>query len=140
MDRLDFSTTLTNLRTGSGIGKNELCRKIGFNFNQLQRIETAYNNFKMELVFKYLDGIGHCIYLQGKGPGRAAKIECYDDLFKWIQTKKKESNWTVATIAEMTGFSPTSISNIDNKRQIITIDLFLAMCGAFDYSIQIKPK
>lgn len=123
-----------------GIGKNELCRRAGFNFNQLQRLETAFNNFKMELVFKYLNSIGHCIYLQSTRPERLSKIECYDDLFNWVQNKRKESNLTVAAFAEMTGFSPASISNIDNKRQVITVDLFLAMCEAFNFNIQIKSK
>ena len=140
MERLDFSKILSGSRTSLGLGKNELCRKAGFNFNQLQRLETAYNTFNMELAFRYMDALGYCIYIQSKGPGRATKIESYDDLFKWLQSKRKETDWTVAALAEMTGFSATSISNVDNGRQAITIDLFLGMANVFNCNIQIKSK
>ncbi len=140
MNRIEFSTKLGATRENVGLGKNELCRQAGFNFNQLQRLETAFNNYKMELAIKYLDALGFCVYIQGKGPGRSVKIEHYDDLLKWFLTKHKESNWTVATLAEMTGFSPTSICNVVNKRQVITIDLFLSLCQAYECNINIKPK
>lgn len=140
MDRTEFSKKLANTRENLGLGKNEVCRKAGFNFNQLQRLETASHNYKMELAIKYLSALGVCVYIQGKGPGRSVKIDCYDNLLKWIQTKHKESNWTVATLAEMTGFSPTSISNVVNNRQVITVDLFLAICKAYEYNIYIKPE
>lgn len=140
MERLDFSKILSCSRTSLSVGKNELCRKAGFNFNQLQRLESAYNNFNMELAFRYMDALGCCLYIQEKGPGRDVKIESYDDLLKWLQSKRKMTDLTVAAIAEMTGYSATSISNVDNGRQAITIDLFLGMANAFNCNIQIKSK
>lgn len=140
MDRIEFSTKLVTTRENVKLSKNELCRQAGFNFNQLQRLETAFNNYKMELAIKYLDALGFCLYIQGKGPGRAVKIEHYDDLLKWVIAKHKESNWTVATLAETTGFSQSSICNIMNKRQVVTVDLFLALCEAYELTINVKPK
>lgn len=139
MNRIDFSKALTVAREQSGLGKNEFCRRCGFNFNQLQRLETAYNNFKAELIFQYLSTIGYCVYIKGQGK-QATKICNYNDLVKWLKDQRQSTNWTILAISELTGFSHTSVSNLFNDKQTITVDFLLAMCEALKCDIQIKPK
>ena len=63
MDRKTFSSLLVNQRENHNIGKNELCRMTGFTFLQLQRLESASNNFNMNLALRYLTSVNAALVL-----------------------------------------------------------------------------
>ena len=57
MDRIEFSQMLVQAREDAGLGKNEMCRRTGYTFVQLQLLETKPNNFAMDKAFHYLESV-----------------------------------------------------------------------------------
>lgn len=54
MDRKEFSELITKHRQEVGLSINEVVRRTGRGFQQIQRIEKATSNYSTDNVFLYL--------------------------------------------------------------------------------------
>jgi len=115
---------LVEAREKAGCGKNELCRRTGFTFLQLQRIENASNNYKLELPIKYLASVGYALRLIYKG--ETVQLNQYDDLLPFFK-KVRSGMGSLSEVASKVGCAKQSISNIEVHRTIVHIDLLLQL-------------
>lgn len=137
MTRKEFSQLLVDARVEASCGKNELCRKTGFTFLQLQRIEGALNNYNLILVCKYIDALGLCLRIvQGE---EIIFVNQYTQLIEVIKTLRKK-HFTQRALADKVGVSYVFIANIENNKIRLSIDKFLPIISALDIQITIKPS
>lgn len=97
MDRKTFSNMLVKQRENANVGKNELCRLTGFVFSRLQRIEEAYNNYKISLVISYLRPLNCviCIYNDDVNfiiRNKEDVISCMKEMRKDVFTQRELAN------------------------------------------------
>lgn len=137
MDRKDFSSLLAGQREARGMGKNELCRAIGFTFSQLQRLENALNNFNMNLAFRYLNAVGAVLVLDN---GKTVRVcQEYNECIKWL-VSVREGVCSYRQLATLAQCSSAAIAYIEHGKVVASIDLFLKLVGAFGYDVKIEPK
>lgn len=137
MDRKTFSEQLVRQRESAKIGKNELCRMTGFTFLQLQRIEGASNNYKMDLVLKYLKALGEKIVLT-KGKTKKV-IKANADIADWLKQARK-GIFTQRSLANTIESSFVVIANLERGFRQFHIDMFLKLIDTFNYNIKIEKK
>lgn len=134
MDRIEFSRLLTNEREQANVGKNEMCRKTGYTFVQLQLLEDKPNNFSMDKAFHYLECLGAVIVIYKQRKKYA--INSIESVAKWL--KKARADISQRTLAEKTGSSNVTIANIERQSTKITIDTFLKILEALGYELKIE--
>lgn len=136
MDRNEFSSLLVAQREANNIGKNELCRLAEFTFLQLQRIESAGNNYNMGLAFRYLSVVKSCVCLQ-KGKKEWVLTE-YNQFPKWL-VKVRDGKFSLRKLALVADCSYSAVTNVEHGKTVISIDLFLKIIEVLGYNIEIKP-
>lgn len=134
MDRIEFSKLLVNEREKMDIGKNEMCRKAGYTFVELQRLEINPNNFSMDKAFHYLKCLEKTIIINKQK--KTFAIDSIESIAKWL--KKARANISQRTLAEKIGSSYVTIANIERQSTKITIDTFLKILEALDYELKIE--
>ena len=137
MDRITFSSLLINEREKRNIGKNELCRMTGFTFLQLQRLESASNNFNMSLVFRYLTSVDAVLILCNGNNSYA--MQEYSEYATWL-ANARNGLYSLRKLAETANCSYSAITNVERGKTIISIDLFLKLADTLGYAIKIEPK
>jgi transcriptional regulator with XRE-family HTH domain len=136
MTREEFSEKMVKCRENAGCGKNELCRRTGFTFNQLQYLETAANNFNMNLVIRHLKAIECQMSLKND---KTFTVNKYQDIIDWL-VKSRKPDYTQRSLAESTGCSQKTIVNIESGRNIVGIDIFLRLAEALGFTVELKSK
>lgn len=136
MDRQKFSQLLINQREQQQCGKNELCRRIGFTFHQLQNIEQAKNNYNFNLIIKYLSGIQSQICLINNKSERKI-IMSYDDFVSWMIVTRT-IDYSQRSLAQKIGVAYLTIANIERKATVISVDTFLKIAEALEVEIKIE--
>lgn len=137
MDRITFSSLLVKQREKYNIGKNELCRMTGFTFLQLQRLESAANNFNMNLVFRYLDSVASVLTLCNEN--HSCTLQEYEEYATWL-TNARNGLYSLRKLAEVANCSYSAITNVERGKTVISIDLFLKLADTLGYTIKIEPK
>lgn len=135
MDRNEFSFLLVAQREANNIGKNELCRSAEFTFLQLQRLESAGNNYNMGLVFRYLAVVNSNVCLQ-KGKKEWCLTE-YNQIPKWL-AKARDGKFSLRKLAIAADCSYSAVTNVEHGKTVISVDLFLKLVEVLGYSIEIK--
>ena len=137
MDRATFSSLLVNQRENRNIGKNELCRMAGFTFLQLQRLESASNNFNMSLVFRYLVSVEAVLILCNDN--NSCTLQEYDEYATWL-ANARNGLYSLRKLAETADCSYSAITNVERGKTVISIDLFLKLADTLGYTIKIEQK
>lgn len=135
MDRKTFSNMLVKQRENANVGKNELCRLTGFVFSRLQRIEEAYNNYKISLVISYLRPLNCviCIYNDDINfiiRDKEDVISCIKEMRKNVFTQRK--------LANKIGVSYVGLANIERGNTECHIDILLKILDVLNYNIKIE--
>lgn len=133
MDRIEFSNKLVKARENAGCGKNEMCRRTGFTFVQLQRIEQAANSYNMSLPLKYLNAINYHICVSDNG--QQYKITSNDDLVSFL-VQLRTGRMTQRQLSEACGRSFVAIANLERKNSIASIDTFLSIVNALNLKVE----
>ena len=137
MDRIEFSQLLIQARANAGLGKNEMCRRTGYTFVQLQLLETKPNNFSMDKAFHYLESIGMVLSIE-KDNCRT-KLSDIASIATWLKEARK-GTYTQRSLAEAVGCTYPTIANIERGSNKVTIDNFLKFANTLGYTIKIEPK
>lgn len=137
MDRKTFSSLLVNQRENHNIGKNELCRMTGFTFLQLQRLESASNNFNMNLALRYLTSVNAALVLCNEES--SCILQEYDEYAVWL-ANARNGFYSLRKLAEAANCSYSAITNVEHGKTVISIDLFLKLADTLGYAIKIEPK
>lgn len=137
MDRKTFSEQLVNQRESAKVGKNEICRMTGFTFLQLQRIEGASNNYKMDLVIKYLEALGKKMVLTKDQTKKVIKAN--KDIADWLKQARKDI-FTQRSLADAIESSFVVIANLERGFRQFHIDMFLKLIDTLNYNIKIEKK
>lgn len=137
MDRKTFSSLLVNQRENHNIGKNELCRMTGFTFLQLQRLESASNNFNMNLALRYLTSVNAALVLCNEES--SCILQEYDEYAVWL-ANARNGFYSLRKLAEAANCSYSAITNVERGKTVISIDLFLKLADTLGYTIKIEPK
>lgn len=135
MNRNEFSALLIERREANNIGKNELCRLTGFTFLQLQRLESAGNNYNMRLAFRYLSIVKSSIILK-KGKKEYCLTQ-YEQYPQWL-SKARGKMFSLRKLAEAANCSYSAVTNVEHEKTVISIDLFLKLTDVLGYNIEIK--
>jgi transcriptional regulator with XRE-family HTH domain len=131
MTRKEFSEKLVECRENAGCGKNELCRRTGFTFNQLQRLENASNNFLINNVFFYLKAIEVQLKLRNTAKKKSVTIKEYKNIIDWL-TKNRKPNYTQRSLAEKIECSHITIANIESEKSVVSVDIFLRLVDVLE--------
>lgn len=135
MDRKEFCDLLVRSREEAGIGKNEMCRRTGFTFVQLQLIEVKSNNFAMDKALHYLNNLDMCLCLE-KG-GEYQKILSIASISNWLKNAR-EGKYSQRALALEIGCTYSTIANIERGSNKVTIDKFLRLTDKLGYTIKIE--
>lgn len=135
MNRQEFSQLLIEQREHQQCGKNELCRRTGFTFHQLQNIEKSKNNYNFNLITKYLSGIESQLFLVNK-EGKQKLITSYDDFVSWM-IATRSVNYSQRSLAQKIDVAYLTIANIERKATVISVDTFLKIAEALEVDIKI---
>lgn len=135
MNRTTFSSLLISQRENHNIGKNELCRMTGFTFLQLQRLESASNNFNMNLVFRYLTSVNATLILCNEN--NSCVLREYDGCVAWL-VNARNGLYSLRKLAKAANCSYSAIANVEHGKTVISIDLFLKLADTLGYTIKIE--
>lgn len=135
MDRKTFSYMLVKQREHANVGKNELCRLTGFTFLQLQRIERAYNNYKMDLAIKYLSSLSLVLLLERED--NKTIIHSNSDIANWLK-QARNGVFTQRKLAEAIESSHVIIANLERGFRLFHVDMFISLVDLLNYNIKIE--
>ena len=125
MNRQEFSKLLVDTRKEANCGMNEIGRRTGMMFSQIQRIETCYNNYSVVNVVKYLNALGR--KLQLKCGRKAIVVADYKDIPEFFQQVRESKGVSQYRLAQIIGRSITNVINMENQITALHIDSFLAI-------------
>lgn len=138
MTRKEFSNQLVKSREEANCGKNELCRRTGFTFQQLQRLENASNNFSIDNVIKYLDAIEYDLFItKDKKMLLFDNRESFANHFKIL---RNECDLSQRDFANKVGLSYSVIAGIEYGNKNTAIDNILLCLEGLGCQIIIKKK
>ena len=137
MNRIEFCAMLTQCRQDNNISKNEMCRLAAWPFKQLQLIEAKPNNFSMDKAFVYLTAIHNKIVLRDSKT--TFSIDSIEAVAAWLKQARKE-RFSLRSLAVETQCSFVTLSNIERMTNKITVDIFLKLVEALDYTLTIEPN
>lgn len=137
MDRIEFSQMLVQARENAGLGKNEMCRRTGYTFVQLQLLETKPNNFAMDKAFHYLESIEMTLSIAKDGC--SIKLTDIASIATWLKAARN-SIYTQRSLAEVVGCTYPTIANIERGSNKVTVNNFLKLADTLGYTIKIEPK
>lgn len=137
MDRIEFSQMLVQARENAGLGKNEMCRRTGYTFVQLQLLETKPNNFAMDKAFHYLESIEMTLSIAKDGC--SIKLTDIASTATWLKAARN-GIYTQRSLAEVVGCTYPTIANIERGSNKVTVNNFLKLADTLGYTIKIEPK
>lgn len=137
MNRIEFSQILVQARENAGLSKNEMCRRTGYTFVQLQLIETKPNNFAMNKAFHYLESIEMALFIAKDSCN--AKLTDIASIAVWLKAARN-GIYTQRSLAEAVGCTYPTIANIERGSNKVTVDNFLKLADTLGYTIKIEPK
>ncbi len=135
MDRKEFCDLLVRSREEAGIGKNEMCRRTGFTFVQLQLIEVKSNNFAMDKALHYLNNLNMCLCLEKDG--ECQQLLSITSISNWLK-EARERKYSQRALALEIGCTYSTIANIERGSNKVTIDKFLRLTDKLGYTIKIE--
>lgn len=138
MKKEEFSQLLVSNREEAGCSKNEMCRRIGLLFHQLQRIENASNNYAITHVFSYLAAINCCICITNKEHEECYKIQSKEEFSSVFINIRKKMNLSQRKIEALLNVSHGVILGIETFNKNTTIDKFLQCIYGLGYQIKIE--
>lgn len=136
MTREEFSKHLLECREETQCSKNELCRRTGLSFQQLQRLENASNNFSIDNALLYLKKIGYGLYTSKKGKSKLFDNRAnFSKHFReyWIDTQM-----TIEDFADFAGIALGTVAGILYNTKNTSIDSILLCLEKLDCKIEIK--
>ena len=138
MTRKEFSDILIKCREEVQCGKNEICRRTGLSFHQIQRLENASNNFSIDNALLYLKEIGYAIYTQ-KG-SKSLEFKDRKTFAQHFTSYWKDSNMTLQQLAEQSGVTKNVIDGIKYNTKNTSIDSLLCVLEQLGVNIEIKKQ
>lgn len=136
MNRENFCEILRIAKQESGVSTSELSFSLKMLLPTLRRFEKGTHNFSVARCIEYLTAIKHCLSLIDKDG--SVNFYQYDDLLVYIIERRKQYG-SLAKVAGAIGISKQGLSNIEVKRSIMSIDIFLSLAKLFSVQIGIKP-
>lgn len=138
MNRQEFSKCLTNIRIDANCGMNEISRRTGMTFIQIQRLESAQNNYSLVNVLRYIQGLNCTLVLTYNDVGYT--IQTYQDIPVYLQQCRRKIGWSRAKLAELAGCSKGGIVQTETQKTVLHIDLFLALASLLELQIIIENE
>lgn len=138
MRREEFSQLLKSIRKMAQCSMNEVCRRTGMAFTQLQSIEENYHNYSLVNVLRYLDAVKRVMLL--KQGNEAIVVSKYEDIPNFLRKVREQKDCSRAELVQATGCSMSSITEMENKNTIMHIDSFLAITSALKIKIELKYR
>ena len=138
MKKEEFSQLLVSNREEAGCSKNEMCRRIGLLFHQLQRIENASNNYVITHVFSYLAAINCIIVLYSENFTQRFSIKNKQDFVLAFKAMRKLNQLSQIKAAEKIGVIPGVITGIESRDVNTSIDKFLQCIYGLGYQVKIE--
>lgn len=133
MNRIEFCRILLNERKKQEISLYSVQKQMGLTFQQAKRIESGENNFNLNKAIDFLAAI-NCIIKLKKNKVNYV-VRDYDSFVKWLVDTRK--GMTQRDLATQAGCSYAVIANVEQGRNIISIDVFIKIVEALDYEIQV---
>lgn len=140
MNREEFSALMVASREEAGLSMNEVMRRMGCTFLQVQRMEKSENNFSIDNVFKYLDAIGFVMTLTSSKFKDKFKLHSRQDFKVAFPKIRKLNGLSQIAVAQAIGVSRQLIMGIENKDLNTSIDKFLQCIYGLGYEIKINKK
>lgn len=137
MDRNILCSKLKSLRQEYKVPMKSICSAMDVMPTAVYRLEKGANNFNLQLLLNYLNAIGAELVLT-RDKSKVI-ITNYETFIDWL-IKARTPDYTQRTLAEKTGITHVTISNIESQKNIITIDYFFKIAEALGYVIGIKKK
>ena len=137
MNREEFCKILRECRQQS----EKTMKEIGFELNMLPgdiyRLEKGGNNFAFDKAIDFLKTVECVIKLQN---GKSLFIVSdYELLIKWIVAVRAKK-YSQRSLAEAATCSYVAIANIERRKNIMRIDIFLKIVDALGYTVTIEKK
>lgn len=136
MTRKEFSNTLVKCREQANCGKNELCRRTGFTFNQLQRLERSENNFSIDNVLIYLKAIEFGIYISKNN--NTFLFDSKEAFSKNFKIYRKEAKMSLRAFSDFAGVSLSVVRGIEDASKNTTIDSILLCIEKLNCKLEIN--
>lgn len=137
MTRKEFSEKLVKCREEAQCGKNEICRRTGMTFNQLQRIENASNNFSIDNILLYLKSIDYGIYIH-KNNYEYFLFDNREILSNKLNTYRKELKMPLRDFSIFVGVSLSVIRGIEDGNKNTAIDSLLLCIDKLNCKLEIR--
>ena len=131
MDRKEFCDLLVKTRKESGVKVKDICDILNVEPTTIYRLENGSNSCGLDFVLKYITTIKSAIVLKNK------VIKHYNDIVKYIQISRK-NKYSQRELANLVGISYVHLANIESKKSIIGVDIFLKMISIFGDQIELQ--
>lgn len=140
MDRKEFSELLVKHRQGAGLSKNEVMRRTGRSFEQIQRIEKATSNYSIDNIFLYLKVIQSCIVLRNNYGDDVYYLHNREEFALAFVGMRKLMGISQINAAEHLMVSRNVIAGIENNKLNTSIDKFIQCITGLGYNIDIVSE
>lgn len=124
---------LAKAKKDSGISTSELSFSLRMLLPTLRRLETGKHNFSVAKIMEYLSAIKCHLLVDNKD------IYTYEALVAYIKERRKQYG-SLAKVANSISASKQGISNIEVRRSVASIDIFLSLMQLFNVQVEIKSN
>lgn len=136
MNRQEFCELMAKAKAESGVGTTELALKMKMQPSPLRRFERGINNFNLEKLFNYLNALGCVLVLSND---KQTYHNSYESIPDWIASHRKQ-NAPLREFAEKIGCSFEGLSRAENRKTVISIDLFLKITNYLNVTVNISSQ
>lgn len=140
MDRKEFSELLTKHRQEAGLSINEIVRRTGRGFQQIQRIEKASSNYSIDNVFLYLKVMQSCIILYNNSGDDRYYLHNREEFALAFVNIRKLMGVSQINVAGHLMVSRNVIAGIENNTLNTSIDKFIQCIIGLGYNIDIVSE
>ena len=138
MTKQKFSKLISNIRKKEKCTLNQISRRAGMTFIQIQRIEMGCDIYPLIDAIKYINAVGRAMQLtQGN---RRVVVHGYEDIPEFLRETRELKGLTQEQLVQVAGLSTASISEIETQRVAMHIDSFLAIASALKIKIELKYR
>ena len=137
MNREEFCKILRECRQQSG----KIMKIIGFELNMLPgdiyRLEKGGNNFAFDKAIEFLKVMGCVIKLHNQ-----KDIFYITDYFAFVEflITTRSIKYSQRSLSELAQCSYVAIANIERKKNVMRIDIFLKIVDVLGYTVTIEKK
>jgi DNA-binding XRE family transcriptional regulator len=134
MDRKEFCEKLVETRNKANVTKYEINKNTGFPYHRLKVIEEDPDNFIISQAIRYLYGMRYMIVLNKPGYKDFGIIDA-KQFGDWLSQIRPKICSRYA-LAKQIGCGGSVLFNIENKKTIPSIDMFLKIIDILGCNIE----